>query len=150
MFVLKNSSYIDALWKSLRSRHCFFFHFKRSMSNKPFKTGHIASKNIIIPKLEKWGSTRKIYYPVQKYNSQFIITLLRVLEIFMEQDPEIRKAGQCTESTSRRIIGNTRKYLFLHGRIAISSPLKNVESCRVVRSTRLINQNYLCEVSASF
>jgi len=59
-----------------------------------------------------------------------------VLEIFIEQDPEIRKAGRCTESTSCRIIGNTRKYVDVSmGRSReTSSSLKNIQSQVSVQS----------------
>lgn len=58
------------------------------------------------------------------------------IEIFIDQDPEIRKTGQCTKSTSCWIIGNT----YFYGRIcAIVSPVKNAQSCWAVESARLIN-----------
>lgn len=42
-------------------------------------------------------------------------------KIFIEQNPEIRKTGQCTENTFCRIIGNMHKYEFPWENCAIFS-----------------------------
>lgn len=72
----------------------------------------MAFKQIMIPKLEKWDNTPKIYYlKLQEYSLQVIIMLLRLLKIFIEQNPEIRKARQCTKSMPD-FIEDVRKYVF--------------------------------------
>lgn len=63
----------------------------------------------------------------------------RVLEIFIEQNPEIRKAGQCTENTSCRIIGNTRKYVFPSEDLFSSQ--KHTRSCWVIESPQFVHRN---------